>query len=55
MYKVQTQEKCTNNKSPFTFNIDKAIKKSVAPKRNRDGTIIIDKKDLEGREWYYYG
>lgn len=53
MYKPQ--EKNVKKESPFAFDVEKLTKKSTEPKRNKDGIIMISKKDKESKEWYYHG
>lgn len=52
---IKEQKDNINNESPFKFNVAKAVSEAKEPKRNKDGVLMVRRKDIEGREWYYHG
>lgn len=52
---IKEQEKSINNNTPFKFNVAKAISESKESNRTKEGKLMVSKKDIEGREWYYNG
>lgn len=51
---LKKQDKNATHKNPFKVDVKKVTAKSVESKRNKDGIIMIDKKNTEGKEWYYH-
>lgn len=52
---LKEQEKNINKQSPFKFNVAKAVSEAKPAKRNKNGVLMVSRKDLEGKEWYNYG
>ncbi|WP_020007429.1 hypothetical protein [Salinicoccus albus] len=52
---IKEQGNNISKNSPFKFNVAKAVSESKEPKRNKEGKLMVSRKDIEGREWYYYG
>lgn len=55
MGKIEYKEDIRKSNSPFTFDVKKAVGKAKESKRTKDGIILIDKNDIEGKEWYLNG